>query len=181
MAEDDTSTIITEVPEVKDKGADEITFTPEQQVKIDAIISDRLKRQSEQYKKERDTEAAKRAEAERISKLEGEEKLKAEYESKLSEANGRFAEVERQLRITEARSELASNGLNPDLADRIVGKSLEETQRNVSMLRHDVEAMAKTMVDQSAAKGSPKAPTGASGIDAIKANLMKAAGLKTKE
>ncbi len=164
-----------------DAGSESISFTKEQQAVIDKIISDRLKRQELQYQKERDTEAAKRAEAERISKLEGEEKLKAEYEAKMREANEKYATIERELRTTEARSELVASGLNPALADRVVGATLEETKANVLALKHDVEAMAKSMVNQSAAKGSPPAPQGGEGmteLDKIRATLKKATGLK---
>lgn len=164
-----------------DAGSEGISFTKEQQAVIDRIISDRLKRQEQQYQKERDTEAAKRAEAERISKLEGEEKLKAQYEAKMREANERYATIERELRTTEARSELVASGLNPALAERVVGSSLEETKANVLALKHDVENMAKAMVNQSAAKGSPPAPQGGEGtteLDKIRATLKRATGLK---
>ena len=106
----------------------EVSFTKEQQAAIDRIVSERLKRQEQQFQKERDTEEAKRKEAERV-----------------------------------------------------VGATLEETKANVLALKNDVEAMAKAMVNQSAAKGSPPAPQGGDGgseLDKIRAKFMQAAGIK---
>ncbi|MBQ7701537.1 MAG: DUF4355 domain-containing protein [Candidatus Methanomethylophilaceae archaeon] len=152
------------------------TYTQEQ---LNAIIESRLNRERAKLEKERHDAEAERAEAERIAKLEGEERIKAEYEGKLSKATKERDDITKQLRLTEARSELASAGLDQALAERIVGKTLEETKANVDAIKQAVEAEATKRVNAQAAKGNPGNPTGSgSGSTSVLDIMMRGAGLK---
>ncbi|HDJ3183857.1 TPA: DUF4355 domain-containing protein [Staphylococcus aureus] len=133
----------------------EITFTPEQQKKVDEILERRVaheKKKADEYAKEKAEEAAKLAKMNKDQKAEYErEKLEAEL---------------KQLRAEKAMNEMRSEArvmfkdkdidVSDDLLDIVVSDSAETTKNNVDNLTKILDEMVQKKVQETLRQNSPK-------------------------
>ncbi len=136
----------------------EVTFTEDQQRLIDEIISKRLggvkakhdaevKALREQHQKE-----LKRA------TMAEEERLKAEAEDQLNALKQRAEDAERGLRLATTQRAAVEAGLPSELAEMLMGKDDEATQRNIATVRKAIDERASALYAERVGKGTPKAP-----------------------
>ncbi|MCO4455176.1 phage capsid protein [Staphylococcus aureus] len=140
--------------EENDEGT-EITFTPEQQKKVDEILERRVaheKKKADEYAKEKAEEAAKLAKMNKDQKAEYErEKLEAEL---------------KQLRAEKALNEMRSEArvmfkdkdidVSDELLDIVVSDSAETTKNNVDNLTKILDEMVQKKVQETLRQNSPK-------------------------
>ncbi len=133
----------------------EITFTPEQQKKVDEILERRVaheKKKADEYAKEKAEEAAKLAKMNKDQKAEYErEKLEAEL---------------KQLRAEKALNEMRSEArvmfkdkdidVSDELLDIVVSDSAETTKNNVDNLTKILDEMVQKKVQETLRQNSPK-------------------------
>lgn len=147
--------------------AGEVTFTPEQQEKLNAIVSERVNEVRKAQEKATADAVAKalkdQAEKTRIESLQGEERIKAEYQAKLDQAEAdrkaqsdRLAAAERDLAISKAQAQLAALDLPPDFAVNLLGSDDKETARNIQAFNAKVSELVAAKVNDSLARGAPK-------------------------
>lgn len=168
---------------------EEITFTPEQQTRINEIVSARVNEANAGKQKAIDDAVAKalqkQAEKQRIESLQGEERLKAEYQAELDRIEAdRKAQMEQlqtaqhELAISKAEAQLAGLGLPTEFASNLLGKDDKETSKNIQTFNTKVNELVTAKVNESLARGPPKAggavPTQQ---DAIMAQLRAVAHL----
>lgn len=147
-------------PDKKENGeGTEITFTPEQQKKVDEILERRVaheKKKADEYAKEKAEEAAK--EAAKLAKMNKDQK--AEYEREK-------LEVElKQLRAEKALNEMRSEArvmfkdkdidVSDELLDIVVSDSAETTKNNVDNLTKILDEMVQKKVQETLRQNSPK-------------------------
>lgn len=147
-------------PEKKenDEGT-EITFTPEQQKKVDEILERRVaheKKKADEYAKEKAEEAAK--EAAKLAKMNKDQK--DEYERKQLEKELEQLRSEKQLNAmrSEARSMFEDKNIkvNDDLLDFVVKEDAESTKKNVESFVDLLDGMVKAQVKEALRQDSPK-------------------------
>ena len=156
------------------KTSEEVTFTAEQQEKVNSIIQQRVNEINAGKQKAIDDAVAKalkdQANRQRIASLEGEEKLKAEYQAKLEEVeNERKAQAEelataqRALAISKAEAQLASHNLPTEFAINLLGEDDKATAKNIETFNTKINALVTAKVNESLARGAPKTSADASG------------------
>lgn len=130
---------------------EEVTFTPEQQKKIDEIV----KREKSKEKKKAD-DAVK--EAEKLAKMNAQQKQ--EYE--LEQAQKRIQELEQRENLYQMKSEankmLSEKGIsvNDDLLNFVAKDTAEETQEMVNTFIEVVNSEVQKQVAEKLRGGSPK-------------------------
>lgn len=146
---------------------EEVTFTAEQQERVNAIVAKRVNEANEGKQRAIDeaVRAALKSEAEkqRIASLQGEEKIKAEFQARLDEIEAerkaqaeRLAAAERDLAISKAEAQLAGLGLPPEFAVNLLGRDDKETTTNIQAFNAKVNELVANKVNDSLARGSPK-------------------------
>ncbi len=133
----------------------EITFTPEQQKKVDEIIERRVaqeKKKADEYAKEKAEEAAK------LAKMNKDQKAEYEREKLEAELN--------QLRAEKAMNEMRSEArvmfkdkdidVSDELLDIVVSDSAETTKNNVDNLTKILDEMVQKKVQETLRQNSPK-------------------------
>lgn len=178
---DDTETKKTDTPAPGgDDGAKTpVSFTPEQQAKVDEIVKFRLADRERQYAAERETEAKKKAEADRIAKLDGEQKLQAEFDAKLKEAEEARQKAEADLAYANAVAALAKMGYPEEFASAVIGKDSETTAANVAAFDKKFQAEVAKRISEATKVGAPKAG-GAPSSNALESMMRKSMGLPAK-
>lgn len=133
----------------------EITFTPEQQKKVDEILERRVaheKKKADEYAKEKAEEAAK------LAKMNKDQK--DEYERKQMEKELEQLRSEKQL--NEMRSEARvmfkdkDIDVSDELLDIVVSDSAETTKNNVDNLTKILDEMVQKKVQETLRQNSPK-------------------------
>jgi len=172
--------------------SDEVTFTPEQQERVNSIVQQRVNEINAGRQKAIDDAVAKalkdQASKARIASLEGEEKLKAEYQSKLEEIENerkeqaeQLAEAQRALAISKAEAQLAGLGLPAEFATNLLGADDKATQKNIETFNARVNALVTAKVSEALARGPPM--TGGSVVtqqEQLLSQLRAAANLPAK-
>jgi hypothetical protein len=140
MSEDKKNTQDTKTPEVSDKEVktEEVSFTEEQQEKINELMTARLTRAEEQWKekleklqKEAEERVAKaKEEGEKLAKLSAEEKEKELLKKQQKEAEEREKLLARRENKLDAIELFSSKEVPIDLVDYIVTTDKEETLKN---------------------------------------------------
>ncbi|GIP57905.1 DUF4355 domain-containing protein [Paenibacillus woosongensis] len=138
----------------KDEGKkkdDEITFTPEQQARIDALIAKTIAK--ERSKAEADVEKAK-TEAEKLAKMNADQK--AEYERQQREAKlaEREAEITKRELRASALETLAEKGLPKGLADILNYTDADSTKESLEAVETAFRAAVEAGVNERL-KGNP--------------------------
>lgn len=133
----------------------EITFTPEQQKKVDEILERRVaheKKKADEYAKEKAEEAAK------LAKMNKDQK--AEYEREKLEAELKQLRAEKALNEmrSEARVMFKDKGIDvsDELLDIVVSDSAETTKNNVDNLTKILDEMVQKKVQETLRQNSPK-------------------------
>ncbi|EGQ4044220.1 DUF4355 domain-containing protein [Staphylococcus pseudintermedius] len=134
---------------------DEVTFTAEQQKKVDEIIERRVaqeKKKADEYAKEKAEEAAK------LAKMNKDQKAEYEREKLEAELN--------QLRAEKAMNEMRSEArvmfkdkdidVSDELLDIVVSDSAETTKNNVDNLTKILDEMVQKKVQETLRQNSPK-------------------------
>ncbi len=168
-----------EEPKQPEQTETKITFTDEQQAAINEIISKRLAEKDAKFEKERE-ETAKRHKRElEMAKLDEDTRRKEEEKERLDGLTKRAEEAERKLRVATAERELAKVGLDPSLAETVMGADDDAMAANIAAITKASKAQADRMyADRVGAAGAPRAPTeGDSGLD-LTNRVRAAAGLK---
>jgi len=174
------------------KTTEEVTFTPEQQEKVNSILQQRINEINAGKQKAIDDAVDKalrdQANKQRIASLEGEEKLKAEYQAKLEEVESErkaqaeeLASAQRALALSKAEAQLASHNLPTDFAANLLGEDDETTSRNIETFNTKVNALVTAKVSEALARGPPM--TGGSVAtqqEQLLAQLRAAANLPAK-
>lgn len=133
----------------------EITFTPEQQKKVDEILERRVaheKKKADEYAKEKAEEAAK------LAKMNKDQK--DEYERKQMEKELEQLRSEKQL--NEMRSEARvmfkdkDIDVSDELLDIVVSDSAETTKNNVDNLTKILDEMVQKKVQETLRQNPPK-------------------------
>jgi len=139
------------------------TFTQEE---LNQIVSERVNKVKANEEKAI-AEALAKAKAEweesqRISSLQGEEKLKAEFQKELTKAqktmdttSQQLADVQRELAITKAQTQLATLNLPTDLAQNLLGKDDAETAQRIQDFSKKVNELVTAKVNEAVARGAP--------------------------
>ncbi len=137
----------------------EITFTPEQQKKVDEILERRVaheKKKADEYAKEKAEEAAK--EAAKLAKMNKDQK--DEYERKQLEKELEQLRSEKQLNEmrSEARSMFEDKNIkaSDELLDFVVKEAAESTKKNVESFVDLLDGMVKAQVKEALRQDSPK-------------------------
>lgn len=134
---------------------DEVTFTAEQQKKVDEIIERRVaqeKKKADEYAKEKAEEAAKLAKMNKDQKAEYErEKLEAEL--KQLRAEKAMNEMRSEARVMFKNKEI---DVSDGLLDIVVSDSAETTKNNVDNLTKILDEMVQKKVQETLRQNSPK-------------------------
>lgn len=169
--------------------SEEITFTPEQKVKINTIVQERVNEANAGKQKYADDAVAKalaeEREKQRIASLQGEERIKAEYQAQLdriqAESKAQMEQLkaaQRDLAISKAQAQLAELGLPTDFAINMLGDDDKQTTKNIQTFNTKVNELVTAKVNESLARGPPK--TGGATLtqqDAVLAQLREIAHL----
>ncbi|HDC7600076.1 TPA: DUF4355 domain-containing protein [Staphylococcus aureus] len=133
----------------------EITFTPEQQKKVDEILERRVaheKKKADEYAKEKAEEAAKLAKMNKDQKAEYErEKLEAEL--KQLRAEKALNEIRSEARVMFKDKDI---DVSDELLDIVVSDSAETTKNNVDNLTKILDEMVQKKVQETLRQNSPK-------------------------
>ncbi len=136
----------------KDKKDDDVTFTPEQQAKIDALIAKTIAK--ERAKAEADVAKAK-TEAEKLAKMNADQKAEYERQQRDAELTEREAEItRRELRAT-ALETLAEKGLPKQLADILDYTDAEKTNASITAVETAFRAAVEAGVNERLKGGAP--------------------------
>lgn len=140
--------------EENDEGT-EITFTPEQQKKVDEILERRVaheKKKADEYAKEKAEEAAK------LAKMNKDQK--AEYEREKLEAELKQLRAEKALNEMRSEARVMFKDKNIDVSDElldiVVSDSAEMTKNNVDNLTKILDDMVQKKVQETLRQNSPK-------------------------
>lgn len=154
----------------------EVTFTAEQQAKIDEIVSSRINAINAKHETAlKDLEKKHQKEIER-SKMDEADRLKAEADEQMAAFKKRAEDAELQVRIGTTERELAKVGLDTALAKTLMGETDEETMSNIKAIERVAREWANTMYAEKVGKGAPQAPAGETSGDVL-SMMRKAAGL----
>lgn len=133
----------------------EITFTPEQQKKVDEIIERRVaqeKRKADEYAKEKADEAA------RLAKMNKDQK--AEYEREQMEKELEQLRSEKQLNEmrSEARAILLSNEIDArdEVVSLVVADTAEKTKENIEAFSAIIQKSVEDAIKANARQAVPK-------------------------
>ena len=173
----------------QEKSDVEIKFTPEQQTKVDDIVSKRVNEiKAQQQKVLDDTLAKAKAEWEeqaKIAALTGQEKVQAEYTAKLSKAqreqetmSAELKKVQNELAISKAQAQLASLNLPPQFADKMLGKDDDETTKNIQAFDAMIKELVAQKVNENVARGTPKIGGDVKPSSEMQAQIAKVMGVK---
>lgn len=171
------------------KTSGEVTFTAEQQERINAIVAERVNKANEGKQKAIDEAVAQALKAQadktRIESLQGEERIKAEYQAKLDAAEAdrkaqsdRLAAAERDLAISKAQAQLAALNLPPEFAVNLLGADDKETAKNIQAFNAKVSELVAAKVNDSLARGTPKLGGAGAGGEDWKAQIDAAMGIR---
>ncbi|HDY9572238.1 TPA: DUF4355 domain-containing protein [Staphylococcus argenteus] len=133
----------------------EITFTPEQQKKVDEILERRVaheKKKADEYAKEKAEEAAK------LAKMNKDQKAEYELEKIRKENEELRAEKAKNEMRSEARSMFEDKNIkaSDDLLDFVVKEDAESTKKNVESFVDLLDGMVKAQVKEALRQDSPK-------------------------
>ncbi len=134
---------------------DEVTFTVEQQKKVDEIIERRVaqeKKKADEYAKEKAEEAAKLAKMNKDQKAEY-EREKLESELKQLRAEKAMNEMRSEARVMFKDKDI---DVSDDLLDIVVSDSAETTKNNVDNLTKILDEMVQKKVQETLRQNSPK-------------------------
>ncbi|MBP3386603.1 MAG: DUF4355 domain-containing protein [Candidatus Methanomethylophilaceae archaeon] len=155
----------------------EVTFTAEQQAKIDEIVSSRINAINAKHENAlKDLEKKHQKEIER-SKMDEADRLKAEADEQMASYKKRAEDAELKVRIGTTERELAKVGLDTSLARTLMGETDEETMSNIKSIEKVAREWANKMYADMVGKGAPPAPTGTDGGSEMLSIMRKAAGL----
>ncbi|CRI10242.1 TPA: DUF4355 domain-containing protein [Staphylococcus aureus] len=133
----------------------EITFTPEQQKKVDEILERRVaheKKKADEYAKEKAEEAAKLAKMNKDQKAEY-EREKLEVELKQLRAEKALNEMRSEARVMFKDKDI---DVSDELLDIVVSDSAETTKNNVDNLTKILDEMVQKKVQETLRQNSPK-------------------------
>ncbi len=133
----------------------EITFTPEQQKKVDEILERRVaheKKKADEYAKEKAEEAAKLAKMNKDQKAEY-EREKLEVELKQLRAEKALNEMRSEARVMFKDKDI---DVSDELLDIVVSDSAETTKNNVDNLTKILDEMVQKKVQEILRQNSPK-------------------------
>lgn len=169
---------IKDKPPVEDAG-DKVAFSEAQQEKLNEIISKRLAERDATHAKEiADLNARHKRDME-LSKLDEETRRKAEDEERTKALTQRAETAEHALRVAKAESALAKAGLDPSLAETVMGVDDKTLTANIDALTAAAKAMADKMyAERVGSPGAPRAPE-AQGADELNV-IRQAMGLKPR-
>lgn len=133
----------------------EITFTPEQQKKVDEILERRVaheKKKADEYAKEKAEEAAK------LAKMNKDQKAEYELEKIRKENEELRAEKAKNEMRSEARSMFEDKNIKAsnELLDFVVKEDAESTKKNVESFVNLLDGMVKAQVKEALRQDSPK-------------------------
>lgn len=136
-------------------GNAEITFTPEQQKKINEILERRVaqeKKKADEYAREKAEEAAK------LAKMNKDQKAEYELEKIRKENEELRAEKQMNAMRSEARSMFEDKNIkaNDELLDFVVKEDAESTKKNVESFVDLLDGMVKAQVKEALRQDSPK-------------------------
>lgn len=144
-------------PEDKKKDG-EITFTPEQQVRIDALIAKTIAK--ERSKAEADVEKAK-TEAEKLAKMNADQKAEYERQQREAKLTEREAEITKRELRASALETLAEKGLPKGLADILNYTDADSTKESLDAVETAFRAAVEAGVNERL-KGNPPGGGGSS-------------------
>lgn len=154
-----------------------VTFTPEQQAKIDALLAKTIAK--ERTKRDKDVEAAK-TEAEKLAKMNADQKAEYEREQRETKLAERETEITRRELRAAALEQLAEKGLPKQLADIIVYTDADSTNESITAVETAFRAAVEVGVNERL-KGTP--PGGAGNkttTTSVGANFAKTLNEKSK-
>lgn len=141
------------------KDKEEVSFTAEQQAKIDALIAKTIAK--ERAKRDKEIEAAK-TEAEKLAKMNADQKAEYERQKREEELTKREAEItRRELRAT-ALETLAEKSLPKQLADILVYTDAESTNNSLEAVEKAFREAVEAGVNERL-KGDPPKGKGSGG------------------
>ncbi|MFC5468419.1 DUF4355 domain-containing protein [Cohnella suwonensis] len=135
----------------KDKKDDDVTFTPEQQARIDALIAKTIAK--ERAKAEADVAKAK-TEAEKLAKMNADQKAEYERQKRDDELAKREAEISRRELRATALETLAEKGLPKQLADILDYSDAEKANASIASVETAFRAAVEAGVNERL-KGNP--------------------------
>ena len=135
-----------------------ITFSEEQQKLLDEIISKRIGEVKAKHDSEVRTLREQHQKELKRATMAEEERLKAEKEDELAALRQRAEDAERGLRLATTQRAAVEAGLPPDLAEMLMGKDDETTQRNIATIRKAIDERASALYAERVGKGTPSAP-----------------------
>ncbi|WP_059050841.1 DUF4355 domain-containing protein [Paenibacillus senegalimassiliensis] len=144
-------------PEDKKKDG-EITFTPEQQARIDALIAKTIAK--ERSKAEADVEKAK-TEAEKLAKMNADQKAEYERQQREAKLTEREAEITKRELRASALETLAEKGLPKGLADILNYTDADSTKESLDAVETAFRAAVEAGVNERL-KGNPPGGGGGS-------------------
>lgn len=156
---------------------EEVVFSEAQQRKIDEIISGRVSEIRVKAAQERkEMEDRHRREMER-SKMDEETRLKEESKEREESLVRRAEEAERKLRVATAERELAKAGLDPVLAETLMGADDDQMAKNIAAVVRAAQSRADQIyAERVGTPGAPRAPSQGEAEDV--AHLREVMGLR---
>lgn len=144
----------------KDKKKDDVTFTPEQQARIDALMAKTIAK--ERAKAEADVAKAK-TEAEKLAKMNADQKAEYERQQRDEELKKREADITRRELRASALETLAEKGLPKGLADILDYKDAESTKTSLESVEKAFREAVEAGVNERLKSGAPGGGAGSKG------------------
>lgn len=154
----------------------QVEFTAEQQEMINDIISKRLAEKSAKFESEKkDIEDRHKRELDRV-RMDDESRRQAEVQDQIDALTKRAEAAERQNRVIVAERECVKAGLDPELAETLMGADDKAMERNIAAVVKAAKALSdKQYAERVGTMGAPRAPEGSS--DSDDAELRRIMGL----
>lgn len=154
----------------------QVEFTEEQQAMINEIISKRLAEKSAKFDAEkRDIEDRHKRELEKV-RMDDESRRQADIQDQIDALTKRAEAAERQNRVIAAERECVKAGLDPELAETLMGADDKAMAKNIEAVVKAAKALAdRQFAERVGTTGAPRAPEGSSDTD--EAELRRIMGL----
>lgn len=172
-----------DTPEGENGGEGEVSFSPEQQKKIDALIKERLERAKEQAKQEVEAaqaKATKQAEEQRLADQQEWQQLAAQRQSTITDLEARVADLEPRVKDAKRYEQVLAGyrdklieGVPDHIRTLLDGRDVADQLEYLTQYR-DQLVTTDNKNNERAPWGPPPAPAGRNGAGSATGDQQRA-------